>query len=93
VVVSTVPKGVADPLAAGLAWRPGVVLFDAIYDPWPTPLADAAARAGCRLLSGLDLLHAQALGQFELFTGVPAPAEPMRAALFAAAGQARSTQT
>jgi shikimate dehydrogenase len=88
VVISTVPKGVADPMAAGSAWRAGTVLFDAVYDPWPTPLADAARCAGCRILSGLDLLHAQALGQFEHFTGVPAPAEAMREALYAARGPA-----
>lgn len=84
VVVSTVPKGVADPLAAAVAWRPSTVVFDAIYDPWPTPLADAAAGAGCPILSGLDLLHAQALDQFRLFTGREAPAAAMRAALYAA---------
>jgi shikimate dehydrogenase len=81
VVISTVPKGVADPLAAAVAWRPTTVLVDAIYDPWPTALADAAGRAGCAVLSGLDLLHAQALDQFRLFTGREAPADAMRAAL------------
>ncbi|WP_435819802.1 shikimate dehydrogenase [Micromonospora taraxaci] len=82
--VSTVPKGVADPLADAAAWRPGTVLFDAIYDPWPTPLAASAAVAGLRLVSGLDLLLAQAIGQFEQFTGVAAPVEAMRGALAAA---------
>jgi shikimate dehydrogenase len=81
VVISTVPKGGADPLAPAVAWRPGTVLFDALYDPWPTPLAVAAAAAGCRVVSGLDLLLAQAVGQFEQFTGVDAPVEAMRAAL------------
>jgi shikimate dehydrogenase len=85
-VISTVPKGVADPLAAAATWRPGTVLVDAIYDPWPTPLAEAAAAQGVRVASGLDLLLAQALSQFEQFTGVtPAPEAPMRAALTAAA--------
>jgi shikimate dehydrogenase len=32
----------------------------------------------------LDLLLEQAMGQFELFTGVPAPREAMKAALLAA---------
>jgi shikimate dehydrogenase len=86
VVISTVPKGVADPLAAGVRWRASTVLFDALYDPWPTPLAASAAAAGARVASGLDLLLAQAVGQFELFTGVaPAPVEAMGAALRAAA--------
>lgn len=85
-VISTVPKGAADTLAAQASWRPGTVLFDAIYDPWPTPLASAAAAHGARVVSGLDLLLAQALGQFEHFTGVsPAPESAMRAALTAAA--------
>jgi shikimate dehydrogenase len=85
VVVSTVPRGVADPLAATMAWRPDAVLFDAVYDPWPTPLAAAAERAGGRIVSGLDLLLAQAVRQFELYTGVDAPVAAMRAALFASA--------
>ncbi|TDC34520.1 shikimate dehydrogenase [Micromonospora sp. 15K316] len=81
VVVSTVPKGVADPLAAAVPWRPRTVFFDAVYDPWPTPMATAAAAAGCRVVSGLELLLAQAVGQFAQFTGVPAPREAMAAAL------------
>ena len=83
-VVSTVPKGVADPLAGAVDWRPGAVFFDALYDPWPTPLAAAADAAGCRIVSGLDLLLAQAVGQFEQFTGVAAPRAAMAAALAAA---------
>ncbi|WP_442930912.1 shikimate dehydrogenase [Micromonospora sp. NBC_00389] len=84
VVISTVPKGVADPLAGTVAWRPEAVLFDALYDPWPTPLAASAQAAGCRLVSGLDLLLAQAVGQFEQFTGVAAPRAEMAAVLAAA---------
>ncbi|WP_091301005.1 shikimate dehydrogenase [Micromonospora halophytica] len=81
VVVSTVPKGVADPLATEVRWRPSTVLFDALYDPWPTPLAAAASAAGCRVVSGLDLLLAQAVGQFEHFTGMPAPRAAMARAV------------
>jgi shikimate dehydrogenase len=85
IVISTVPKGVADPLANEVAWRPRSVFFDAVYDPWPTPLAAAAQRGGCRIVSGLDLLLAQAVHQFELFTQEKAPVPAMRAALSAAA--------
>jgi shikimate dehydrogenase len=85
VVISTLPKGVADPLAARLDWQFGAVLLDAIYDPWPTPLAAAAAAAGCRIVSGLDLLLTQAVRQFDLFTGVDAPVGAMREALREAA--------
>lgn len=85
VVVSTVPKGAADHLAAGPHWPATTVFFDVVYHPWPTPLAAWAAAGGCPVLSGLDLLHAQALGQFAQFTGVPAPADAMREALEKAA--------
>ncbi len=54
------------------------VVFEVLYDPWPTPLAQAA---GDRVLvSGLDLLVHQAAYQFEIFTGSPAPLAEMRAA-------------
>lgn len=85
-VISTVPKGAADSLAGEVTWRAGTVLFDALYDPWPTPLAAGAQAHGVPVLSGLDLLLAQALSQFEQFTGVAsAPEEAMRAALTEAA--------
>ena len=83
VVISTVPKGVADQLAT-VPWPARTVYFDVLYHPWPTPLAATAQRAGAVLISGLDLLLAQAVRQFELYTGVPAPVEAMRAALAAA---------
>jgi shikimate dehydrogenase len=84
-VISTVPAGVAD--AVRPDWRPGTVLFDAIYHPWPTPLAASAQAAGVRIVSGLDLLLTQAVHQFRLFTGVPAPVAAMRAALVEAAAR------
>ncbi|MFF5214254.1 shikimate dehydrogenase [Micromonospora sp. NPDC000442] len=84
VLISTVPKGAADELAGRVPWQAATVVFDAIYDPWPTPLAAAAEAAGCRIVSGLDLLLAQAIGQFEQFTGTPAPRPAMTAALTAA---------
>ena len=84
VVVSTVPKGGADALAVA-AWAPSTVVFDVVYDPWPTALAAAAERAGCAVVSGLDLLFTQGVRQFELFTGVPAPVAQMREALWDAA--------
>jgi shikimate dehydrogenase len=50
--------------------------------PYPrTATADAAAAAGARVLDGLDVLLAQGAASFELWTGIPAPVEVMRAAL------------
>ena len=67
-VVSTVTAGSADDRADEIA-ASGAVVFDAIYDPWPTPLAEAAKAAGRTVLSGLDLLVGQAVLQVELMTG------------------------
>jgi shikimate dehydrogenase len=78
-VVSTVPADAVRPHAHRLAAAP--VLLDAIYDPWPTPLAAAVAAAGGRVVSGLEMLLNQAFAQVEQFTGGPAPKEAMRAAL------------
>ena len=53
------------------------VVFDAIYDPWPTALAAAAERRGRTVVNGLDLLAHQAVGQVALMTGLDVPAEVM----------------
>jgi len=50
--------------------------------PYPrTATAEAAAAAGARVLDGLEVLVAQGAGSFELWTGVAAPVDAMRAAL------------
>ena len=72
-VLSTVPAGAQREVAGAVAAASGVV-FDAVYDPWPTPLARAVADSGrAVLLNGLDLLAWQALYQVELFTGETVP--------------------
>lgn len=84
-LICTVPAGVADTLAASVQLPARLTVFDVLYHPWPTLLAAAAQSAGCRVVGGLELLLAQAVRQFELFTGVPAPVPAMRDALHAAA--------
>lgn len=79
VLVSTIPADVAARYAAALAAVP--VLLDAVYDPWPTPLAAAVGAAGGRVVSGLQMLLHQAFSQVEQFTGLPAPREAMACAL------------
>jgi shikimate dehydrogenase len=79
VLVNTVPAEVAAEHVDTLAVTP--VLLDAIYDPWPTPLASTVAANGGRVISGLEMLLNQAYAQVEQFTELPAPKEAMRAAL------------
>jgi shikimate dehydrogenase len=50
--------------------------------PYPlTATARAAQAAGARVVDGLDVLVAQGAASFELWTGVPAPVDVMRAAV------------
>jgi shikimate dehydrogenase len=81
-LISTVPAGATDSYAARLrrdGQAPAAVL-DVVDQPWPTPLALAAAAAGSVVASGYGLLLHQAAAQVELMTGKPAPLEAMRAA-------------
>lgn len=78
-VVATLPAGAADHLAGQVPGRPGQ-LVEVRYDPWPTPLADAWAAAGGRVVGGLELLVHQAVEQVRLMTGRPVPAEVLRSA-------------
>jgi len=85
-LVSTIPVvAQIPPLVA--AWRDVPLLFEVVYDPWPSPLVAAATGT---VVTGLDLLVHQAVLQFELFTSQPAPLEAMRAAGEAALGLAPS---
>ena len=85
-LVNTTPAGSVDEDRAAflVGAVPGdCVVLDAVYHPWPTPLAAAAAARGLPVATGLDMLLHQAFGQVEQFTGCPAPREAMHAALAA----------
>ena len=59
--------------------RPGQTLVDL---PYPrTATAAAAAAAGARVLDGLEVLVAQGVASFELWTGREAPLDAMRRAV------------
>ena len=58
---------------------PGQTLVDLPYPE--TAVAAAALRAGATVVSGLEVLLAQGVAAFELWTGVAAPVEVMREAL------------
>jgi shikimate dehydrogenase len=78
-VVNTLPAEVAGEIADSVVGA--AVLLDAIYNPWPTPLAEAVTAAGGQVISGLQMLLNQAYSQVEQFTGMPAPRQAMAAAL------------
>ena len=59
--------------------EPGQTLVDLPYPE--TATARAARVAGANVVGGLEVLVAQGAASFELWTGVPAPLEAMRAAV------------
>lgn len=60
-VINTTPKGAADSLTGGNG-----ILFESLYDPWPTRLASAWKG---KIIDGMDLLIHQAIDQLHLMTG------------------------
>jgi shikimate dehydrogenase len=61
--------------------RSELSVFDAVYNPRRTRLLRDAAAAGCRAVEGMEMFLGQAMVQFELWTGKPAPADTMRAVI------------
>ncbi len=58
---------------------PGQTLVDLPYPE--TATGEAARVAGARVITGLEVLVAQGAASFELWTGLPAPVDVMRAAV------------
>lgn len=60
--------------------KKGATVLDMVYDPLETRLLREAAQQGCVVISGFEMLLAQAAAQFEVWTGAEAPVEAMRSA-------------
>ncbi|MCA9452669.1 MAG: shikimate dehydrogenase [Nitrospiraceae bacterium] len=58
-----------------------LTVMDIVYNPLNTRLLQDAQAAGCRTIQGINMFLYQAVGQFELWTGKPAPIEVMRKVL------------
>lgn len=84
VLINATPVGsAADPAETPVAkslHRPGTIVLDMVYDPLETRLLREARAAGCTAVDGLEMLLAQAVAQFETWTGLEAPVDAMKAA-------------
>jgi len=58
--------------------KPGMVVFDAVYNPMKTTLLKQAEARGCETVSGLEMFIEQGALQLKLWTGSEAPKELMR---------------
>ena len=58
--------------------KPGMVVFDTVYNPEQTLLIKEAKSRGCQVVTGVEMFVRQAAMQYELFTGDKADIEAMR---------------
>ncbi len=58
--------------------KPGLTVFDIVYNPLKTRLLREAEASGAEVIAGLDMLAWQGALAFEMWTGVAAPLEVMR---------------
>lgn len=69
-IVNTSPAGAADQLVGKIAGA-SALLFESLYNPWPTALMSFWRNVGLESIDGLDLLVHQAISQISLFAGTP----------------------
>ncbi len=91
VVVNTTSLGMSPaisetPMPGGLL-RPGMVVFDIVYNPVETRFLKEARNAGAKVIDGLDMLVEQGALAFELWTGEKAPAKIMKQSLVEVLGK------
>jgi len=65
------------PVPAGLL-KPGLIVFDIVYNPVQTRLLKEAEAAGAKTINGLDMLVWQGALAFEKWTGQKAPRDLMK---------------
>jgi shikimate dehydrogenase len=85
IVVNTTPLGtrgerVNETVATAEQLSGVKLVYDLVYNPTETRLMQEAKRAGAETLGGFDMLIAQAVRQFEMWTEMPAPVKEMSAA-------------
>ncbi len=64
------------------AFRPGLVVADAVYNPEETRLLREAKEAGCTCISGKGMLLWQGVSAFKLYTGKDMPVEEVKNLFF-----------
>jgi 3-dehydroquinate dehydratase/shikimate dehydrogenase len=85
VIINTTPVGMSShdegaSVIPAEAWRGRRIAYDLVYNPLETRFLSDARRMGCQVLSGIEMLVAQAARQFELWTGRQPSIETMRQA-------------
>jgi shikimate dehydrogenase len=66
-VISTLPGSAEHGMVFPEAVRQRAVLLDVAYEPWPSALAESWSEVGGTVVSGLEMLLHQAVGQVRIF--------------------------
>ena len=64
------------------AFRPGLVVADAVYNPEETKLLREAKEAGCSCVGGKGMLLWQGVAAFKLYTGQDMPVDDVKKLFF-----------
>jgi shikimate dehydrogenase len=74
-------KGISLPVQVERLLKSGPTVFDAVYLPVETELIKLAARQGCPIVHGHEMLLHQGLKSLQIWTGEPPPMNTMREVL------------
>jgi shikimate dehydrogenase len=75
------PNVDASPLPDASVLHPGLVVYDAVFNPRTTKLLQQAVERGCKAVSGIGMLVHQGAKSFEIWTGVKPPVDVMKQAV------------
>lgn len=64
------------------AFKPGLVVADAVYNPEETKMLKEAKAAGCKTIGGKGMLLWQGVSAFKLFTGMDMPVDEVKAKFY-----------
>ncbi|MFC1768135.1 shikimate dehydrogenase [Nanoarchaeota archaeon] len=59
-------------------YRKGMIVLDAVYNPLKTKTLKEAEKAGCKIISGVEMFINQGVAQFEMWTNKKAPVRIMK---------------
>ncbi|MFC1909743.1 shikimate dehydrogenase [Chloroflexota bacterium] len=77
--VGMIPHEDKTPVSENLL-RPGLTVYDVVYNPLKTRLLEEAEKAGATTLGGIEMLAWQGASAFELWLGIKAPVNIMKTA-------------
>jgi 3-dehydroquinate dehydratase/shikimate dehydrogenase len=80
IVINTSPLGTigaqqSQTVALSHQLRGVRLAYDLVYTPKETVFMREASQAGCTVIGGIEMLVSQAMAQFQLWTGIQAPAQ------------------